>query len=67
MLNALDQIAETHGATPADVAVAWVIAQPSISAAIASGTNLEQLDSLINAARLRPSADDLVLLERASA
>jgi aryl-alcohol dehydrogenase-like predicted oxidoreductase len=67
VLKALDQIAEAHGATPADIAVAWVIAQPSISAAIASATNLEQLASLINAARLTLSADDLVLLERASA
>jgi aryl-alcohol dehydrogenase-like predicted oxidoreductase len=66
-LKALDDIAEAHGATPAAVAVAWVIAQPSIAAAIASATKPDQLDALIKAADLTLSADDLSTLDKASA
>jgi aryl-alcohol dehydrogenase-like predicted oxidoreductase len=67
VLKALDDIAETHGATPAAVAVAWVIAQPSIAAAIASATKPDQLDALIEAADLSLSAEDLSTLDKASA
>jgi aryl-alcohol dehydrogenase-like predicted oxidoreductase len=67
VLKALDDIAEAHGATPAAVAVAWVIAQPSIAAAIASATKPDQLDALIKAADLTLSADDLSTLDKASA
>jgi aryl-alcohol dehydrogenase-like predicted oxidoreductase len=67
VLNALDAISEAHGATPAQVAIAWVIAQPTITAAIASATKAEQLDALIKAANLELSRDDLAALDQASA
>jgi aryl-alcohol dehydrogenase-like predicted oxidoreductase len=67
VLKALDEAAEAHSASPAEIAVAWVIAQPAITAAIASATNLEQLETLIRAARLTLSAQELSALDQASA
>ena len=46
ILDALDAVAKQHSSTPASVAIAWLIARPSVTAPIASATNLEQLDTL---------------------
>jgi aryl-alcohol dehydrogenase-like predicted oxidoreductase len=67
VLSALDEAAEEHHVTPAQVAIAWLIAQPGISAAIASATTLEQLQELMRAARLELDPDTLALLDAASA
>jgi len=67
VLGALDEVAAAHGATPAQVALAWVMAQPAISAAIASATTVEQLDELAKSAALVLSADELRKLGDASA
>ncbi|PMX30471.1 alcohol dehydrogenase, partial [Pseudomonas sp. FW301-21B01] len=42
ILGALDRVAERHGSTPATVALAWLIARPSVTAPIASATSVEQ-------------------------
>jgi aryl-alcohol dehydrogenase-like predicted oxidoreductase len=52
VLDALEAIAAETASTPARVAVAWLKARPSITAPIASATSIEQLDDLIEAARL---------------
>ena len=67
ILEALDRVAQQYNMTPAKVALAWLISQPSITAPIASATNLEQLSELIEATtiELNPSAIDL--LNQASA
>lgn len=62
ILKALDQVAARHDAAPAEVALAWVMAQPGVTAPIASATSPEQLASLVNAARLELSSDDLAQL-----
>lgn len=67
ILAALDVIAAAHDATPAAVAIAWVIARPGITAPIASATSVAQLDSLIRAARLTLAPDDMQMLDAASA
>jgi len=59
ILAALDQVAGRHQAQPAEVALAWVMAQPGVTAPIASATSPEQLASLVKAARLELSRDDL--------
>lgn len=66
ILAALDEAAQRTGSTQAQVAVAWVMAQPGITAPIASATNLSQLDELVQASRLKLDADTLALLDRAS-
>ena len=66
ILAALDAIAAKRGAKPAEVALAWLIARPGVTAPIASATSLAQLDSLIKAAALTLDADDMKTLDHAS-
>ena len=67
ILRALDEVAEQVHSTPARVALAWLIARPSITAPIASATSLEQLDDLIEATRLRLDQSAIEKLNEASA
>ncbi len=66
ILEALDKIAVKHGTTDASVAIAWLIARPSVTAPIASATDVIQLDALIKAASLILTNDDIKLLNEAS-
>jgi aryl-alcohol dehydrogenase-like predicted oxidoreductase len=67
VLDALDAVAQRLNATPAQGALAWQIARPSITAPIASATSLAQLADLVAAARLALDADAVRLLNEASA
>ncbi|MGO1070290.1 aldo/keto reductase [Lysobacter sp. CA199] len=67
ILAALDEVAASHGATPAQVALAWLIARPSVTAPIASATSVAQLRELLGATRLGLAADEIAALDRASA
>jgi aryl-alcohol dehydrogenase-like predicted oxidoreductase len=67
VLAALDEIAARLAATPAQVALAWLIAQPGVTAPIASATDVNQLAELVKAARLTLDADALAALGDASA
>jgi len=62
ILEALDQVAKRHNARPAEVALAWVMAQPGVTAPIASATSVEQVRSLVRAASLNLEVADLALL-----
>ncbi len=66
VLAALDAVAGAIGATPAQVALAWQIARPSITAPIASATNERQLAELVAAARLRLDAPSIASIDRVS-
>ena len=67
ILAALDDLAAAHKATPAQVALAWLIARPGITAPIVSATSVEQLHDVLAAARLQLSAQDIAQLDAASA
>ena len=67
VLDALDAVSTRLGATPAQVALAWQMARPSITAPIASATSIAQLDGLVAAARLTLDADALAAIDAASA
>ena len=67
ILGALDDIAASHRATPAQVALAWQIARPGITAPIVSATGVAQLREVLDAARLSLSAADIAQLDAASA
>jgi aryl-alcohol dehydrogenase-like predicted oxidoreductase len=67
VLAALDAIAEKHGATPAQIALAWVMAKPAIAAPIASATNVDQLSELMGALKVSLSNDDIGVLDAAGA
>ena len=66
ILDALDAVADAHGARPAEVALAWIIARDGVTAPIASATGPDQLDSLVRAAQLSLAADEIALLDEAS-
>jgi aryl-alcohol dehydrogenase-like predicted oxidoreductase len=63
MLNALDAIAQARQAKPAEVALAWLMEQPGVTAPIASATSMDQLDSLARATQLTLSQQDLDALK----
>jgi aryl-alcohol dehydrogenase-like predicted oxidoreductase len=67
VLAALDETAAELGATPAQVALAWQMARPGITAPIASATGVAQLQELLGAARLRLSPAQVARLDGASA
>jgi aryl-alcohol dehydrogenase-like predicted oxidoreductase len=67
ILASLDEVAGTLRATPAQVAIAWLIARPGLTAPIASATSVEQLDELMAAARLKLDPQAIAGLDAASA
>ena len=67
ILAALDAVAEAKNATPAQVAIAWLIARPGIVAPIASATSVEQLSDLIKATELNLGSAEIEQLTKASA
>jgi aryl-alcohol dehydrogenase-like predicted oxidoreductase len=67
ILDALDEVARRQASTPARVALAWLIARPSVTAPIASATSLEQLNDLTEATKLELDEASLRLLNEASA
>ncbi|MGN6760195.1 MAG: aldo/keto reductase [Leifsonia sp.] len=66
VLAALDEVAAAHSASVATVALAWLAAQPTITAPIASARTLEQLPDLLASVELELSADELDALSDAS-
>lgn len=67
IIDALDAVAVRHAATPAQIALAWMLARPSITAPIVSATNLPQLTDLLRAPDIRLSGEDVTVLDQASA
>ena len=67
ILAALDQAVDRTGGTPAQIAIAWVMAQPGITSPIASASSLDQLQDLVKTTALVLDADTLAMLNSASA
>lgn len=66
ILAALDAVAARLKSTPAQVALAWLMAKPAVTAPIASATSLDQVKDLIAAANLRLDRDAVRELDAAS-
>jgi len=66
IIDTLKQVAKRLHAAPAQVALAWLLARPTVTAPIASATSLEQLKELIGATRLKLDEASIGLLNRAS-
>jgi aryl-alcohol dehydrogenase-like predicted oxidoreductase len=64
LLEAATEVAERHGATVAQVALAWGLAQPAVTSAIASATSPEQLSELLGAVAVELDETDLAELGR---
>jgi aryl-alcohol dehydrogenase-like predicted oxidoreductase len=66
ILAALDEVVAQHHSTPAQVALAWMIARPGITAPIASATTLDQLNDLVASVNLDLDHASIDLLNQAS-
>ena len=66
ILAALDEVGGRRSAQPAEVALAWLMLREGVTAPIASATSREQLASLVHAADLHLTAEDVATLDRAS-
>ncbi|HBK32372.1 MAG TPA: alcohol dehydrogenase [Porphyromonadaceae bacterium] len=66
VLAALDEVSKKHGSNPATVSLAWLLAQPSVTAPIVSATSHNQLQTLFAAPELHLDAHDLELLDNVS-
>jgi aryl-alcohol dehydrogenase-like predicted oxidoreductase len=67
ILEALERVAERYDAKPGQIALAWLIARPSVTAPIVSATSLPQLAELIAATEIDLDRDAIDALDRASA
>jgi aryl-alcohol dehydrogenase-like predicted oxidoreductase len=67
ILDALDEVSGQIGAAPAQVALAWLMAKPAVTAPIASATSLGQLKDLVAATRLQLTERAMALLDAAGA
>ena len=67
VLEAVEKVAASAGATPAQVALSWLAHRPGITAPIASATSVTQLKELVGGIELQLDADARAALDRASA
>ncbi len=67
ILAALDEVSARRNATPAQIALAWLMARPGLTAPIASATSVEQIQDLVQATKVQLDDDDIAQLNRASA
>ena len=67
VLEAVEKVAASAGATPAQVALSWLAHRPGITAPIASATSVTQLKELVGGIELQLDADARATLDRASA
>jgi len=67
VLAAVDKVATESGATPAQVALAWLLARPGITAPIVSATSVEQTQELLGAAEVQLAPEAVAALDAASA
>ncbi len=65
ILAALDEVAARTGAAHSEIALAWLLSRPVVTAPIASATSVAQVESLARGARLTLSPEDLDLLTKA--
>lgn len=66
VLEALDQVSRKHDSTPATISLAWLLAQPTITAPIVSATSIQQLQSIIDAPNILLDTEDMTSLDKAS-
>jgi aryl-alcohol dehydrogenase-like predicted oxidoreductase len=65
VLKALDEVAKRYEAKPGQIAIAWLIARPSVTAPIVSATNLEQVGELAEAAEIELDAESIEKIDAA--
>lgn len=63
LVELLEEIGADHGLSPGEVAIAWTLRHPAVTAAIVGGRRPDQVDGTVGAAELRLSEDDLDRIE----
>jgi len=66
VIKVLDEIAHRYEAKPGQIAIAWLIARPSVTAPIVSATNLEQLAELVEAVEIELDAESISRIDEVS-
>jgi aryl-alcohol dehydrogenase-like predicted oxidoreductase len=66
VLSALDEISAAHDSTPTAIALAWLIARPSVTSPIASATSVEQLQDVLKSVAIQLSPSEMAKLDEAS-
>ena len=64
ILAAVDKVAARHDAVPAQIALAWLIAKPVITAPIVSATSLRQLGEIMKAPQIKLAREDIAVARR---
>lgn len=67
IIAAVDEVAKQHNATPAQVALAWLLTRPAIAAPIASATSIPQLNELVKGIELKLDEASVEKLNKAGA
>jgi len=67
ILATLDKVAAEYNVPQASIALAWLLARPSVTAPIVSATSLEQLDAMVGATRIELRPESVGVLDEASA
>ncbi|NBD26886.1 aldo/keto reductase [Paenibacillus glycinis] len=67
IIDVLKPIAEAHGSSPASIALAWLLTRPVVTSVLVGAKRLEQLEANVAAADLELTAEEIRLLDEASA
>ncbi|MHB1795580.1 MAG: aldo/keto reductase [Acidobacteriaceae bacterium] len=63
LVELLREIGSAHGRSPGEVAIAWTLRQPAVTAAIVGARNARQVDGFIGAAAFRLQLDEIARIE----
>jgi aryl-alcohol dehydrogenase-like predicted oxidoreductase len=63
LVGLLEEIGEEHGRSPGEVAIAWTLRHPAVTAAIVGGRRPDQVDGIVGAAEIRLNEDELDRIE----
>jgi len=66
VIKALEEVAARYEAKPGQIALAWLIARPSVTAPIVSATSLEQVSELVDAAEIELDEESIQKIDAAS-
>lgn len=66
LLDRIDQVASRHGATPAQISLAWLLARPGMTAPITSANTAQQWHDLAGAAEITLTPEDVAALDEGS-
>ncbi len=65
LLDVVERVAESHGVTPAQIALAWLLHQPAVTSPIIGATKMEHLEQAVQALEIELSEEELALFDEA--